>query len=552
MRLRTTCGLLLAGALVLAPGAHAQDGLALESVASAPPAPVIAAVPSKDAGPADPLSVTPEDVKKHGSLYLRCDGQPNNITDAESFARLLGAVTLLGIFAPSPEAPDGTKRLFAQRGVAACDKLLDDPTKETNGLRRLPLILARAAHRIEAKDYQAAIADVTKARGEAQALGLAGNPYFDRSMGLSFDLLESQAMLRMGDAKAAQQLSLRNALSMPYSYYAGLTSRPYGTFLRTLGAEEEQYFRNMSRINGGYSGAFADRLEEVGRFAEAADWREDIITAMTALDTANQGSWTFANAAISHALAGNWDKAVARAAQARGNMERLVSQGKPESDQSAVIERLDLYDVLLLAHQGKLDDARRNFAARSQWIVPSFGSILATNAMLRKGARLDQMFGSLAMTPDSLWKKREADAMAKILEADTNNRVLFSFILPYAKITDYERISKQVWDAGKSKLISKEPLKGSRFHVLHIYADALTQPEALLLHAALLAKARGYRGFSYVFLPRSPETSLVMFGNPGDADMPKAANVDADAVIADLRNVIPSPADLAIRRKAGK
>lgn len=34
------------------------------------------------------------------SDYLKCDGQPNNMTAGESIGRLIGAVTLLGIFAP--------------------------------------------------------------------------------------------------------------------------------------------------------------------------------------------------------------------------------------------------------------------------------------------------------------------------------------------------------------------------------------------------------------------------------------------------------------------
>ena len=34
--------------------------------------------------------------EKPGSAYLQCDGQPDNVTDGETAARLLGAVTLLG------------------------------------------------------------------------------------------------------------------------------------------------------------------------------------------------------------------------------------------------------------------------------------------------------------------------------------------------------------------------------------------------------------------------------------------------------------------------
>jgi hypothetical protein len=48
--------------------------------------------------------------------------------------------------------------------VEACTRLIDDPQKgEHNVIRRLPLILARAAHRIEAKDFSGAAADVGKA-----------------------------------------------------------------------------------------------------------------------------------------------------------------------------------------------------------------------------------------------------------------------------------------------------------------------------------------------------------------------------------------------------
>jgi hypothetical protein len=51
-----------------------------------------------------------ETKKEEGSLYLQCDGNPNNMTAGESAARLLGAVTLLGLVAPPPESADASKR----------------------------------------------------------------------------------------------------------------------------------------------------------------------------------------------------------------------------------------------------------------------------------------------------------------------------------------------------------------------------------------------------------------------------------------------------------
>ena len=211
-----------------------------------------------------------EEEKKLGSLYLRCDGKPNNMTDGESFARFLGAVTLLALFAPSPESPDPSKRLFAEKGVDACTRLIDGEKAEGNGLRRLPLILARGLHQIEAKNYQAALDDVAKARAEAAALGLIGNPYFDRSMGLSFGRVEAEARLRMGDPAGAQAASLSQIRDITYGFVPLLLTRTYAGFNRELRPEEERVDAATARILAPMVLGYGARLEEVGRFADAA------------------------------------------------------------------------------------------------------------------------------------------------------------------------------------------------------------------------------------------------------------------------------------------
>ncbi|MFD2578137.1 hypothetical protein ACFSTD_04910 [Novosphingobium colocasiae] len=78
----------------------------------------------------------------------------------------------------------------------------------------------------------------------------------------------------------------------------------------------------------------------------------------------------------------------------------------------------------------------------------------------------------------------------------------------------------------------------------------MTQPEALLLHGALQAKAKGFAGLVILTLPERPSVAYVEFGNPGDADMTADGYLDADTVIAALRPVFPSPEDLAARRKS--
>lgn len=516
--------------------------MAVVMVASAVPAFAAAPDPAAAAAAAD-------ERKRLGSFYLRCDGQPNNVTGAETFARLLGAVTLLGLFAPAQESPDPAKRLFAEKGVEACSKLLDDPGQEGNAFRRLPLILARAVHQIEAKNYPAAIADVTKARGEANALGVSGNPYFERSMGLSFDVIESEATLRQGDAAAARAIGLRSQARMPYSFYAAVAARPFPFFNRQMDSAEEQFYRSSMKIDTGNLLLYTARLEEAGRFGEAAELRDALLTVLDAMKDESSHSALLGWTAITHALAGHWDKAQTLAEQGQANVERLAAEGKPEGDASRTTELFDFYHVLALAHEGKIDDARRNFAARSEWSAPSFGAVLAATGQLRAGAKPEQLFGGLSRSPDEMWEKRRKLAMAAVLEIDKNNRSLFSYMLPYAKIDGYERLSKSVWDMNKPRLMPVDPPAGSQFRrSLVLYAEPMTQPDAMLLNAALTAKAKGKQGFVFIAFKESPNRAQVQIGNLDDPQIAKPLFIEANPVIAELRGVIPSPAEVAVRK----
>lgn len=488
-----------------------------------------------------------EEMKRLGSYYLRCDGEPNNTTGGEDFARFVGAVTLLGLFAPSLESPDPSKRLFAEKGVEACSHLLDDPKEETNKVRRIPLILARALHQIEAKNYSAALADVDKARSEAQAAGLTGNPYFDRSVGLSLGLIEGHSRLRAGDPAGAREAGLRSFARTPYSYYALLAASPFSPFNRDLSPAEEAFHQARARLVPGDNPVYAARLEEVGRFEDAARLREAQIVLARALSTNREDAGWLAHASIAHALAGHWDEAAKRADAAQSALDAQAAAGKPAENASAVIELLDFTAILQLAHGGRIDDARRNFAARSQWTAPSFGAVTAALTMLRTGARPEQLFGAMAVDADAMWRKRRDLAMARMLEQDTNNQKLFSYILPYARIRGFESLSKSVWRTDKPRFLAKEPLKDSKFTVMSVYGDPLTQPDALTLNAAVLAKARGFKGFVMLRGTAKPDVALVQFGNQDDPAIAAPVWLDAEAVIADLRAEIPSPEELAAR-----
>lgn len=491
------------------------------------------------------------DEKERVSLYLRCDGNPNNVTGGESLARLIGAVTLLAIFAPKPEAPDPSKRLFGDAGVDACSQLIDGEKAEGNGLRRLPLILARALHQIEAKNYEAAINDVAKARKEASDLGLVGNPYFDRSMGLSFGNIEAEALLRLGKPEDAQKVSLSRVTEAQFSYVPLVFAQDYNQYLHTLTPQAAQLSSAKSRIlSPGDLVSYAGELEEAGRFAEAASKREALIELFEGFKPDDAASIPYASAAVSHALAGEWDQAGQRAKFARDNMEQRRSKGVPDVDQASVVELLDLYDVLRAAHDGDIDKARLQFAARSQWLAPSFGQVMETDRRLRDGAAPTQLFGALAKSPDEMWQERRDNLLAAKLKQDTDNKTLFLLIVPYAKVDEFEGRTKDTWQTGKSKMMLDKPNEKSGMWGVYALGNPQTRFDSIVLHAALQARGRGKEGFViYMKNDRGFSVGMTRFLNRDELHGDDTLFVDANAAIAELSQVIPDPAELQRRKQ---
>lgn len=511
---------------------------------------VLAQAQPATAPAASSAAPTPEELKKMGSLYLQCDGNPNNMAAGESIARFIGAVTLLALFAPSPEQPDASKRRFGEDGVKACTGILTGEKMENNVLRRLPLMLARALHRIEAKDYDGAVADVGLARQEAATANLTGNPYFDRSMGLSFSLIEYEALIRKGDMAGARKVNARAIEHVHYSYYPLIAARERTAFYRDVAPAELDRLDRLANFDLTSVISKASLLSQAGRFPEAAAEMEVLIAYNRSIESENKSSTITLLTAVTEAIAGNWLRAEELHQEARANYDGRIAAGKPEDNASTLVELFDFYKVLKLESEGNLKMARRNFAARSEWSAPLFGQILEVNRRLRKDATADEMFGALEKSDDALWSVRADNARAAMLETDKNNRTLFGFILPYSSVSDYERLSKRVWQADKSKIVAKEPSKTSKAYSLFIGdADMLARPDALMLHAALVAKARGKSGFMYTSFS-SPALAQVRFGNKGDDGILDARYLDADAVIAELSQVIPSPATIEARAKA--
>lgn len=485
---------------------------------------------------------------KEGSLYVQCDGQPNNVTGAETAARLLGAVTLLGLFAPPPEAADASKRKFGKDGVAACSALIDGASGEGNPNRRVGLILGRAIHNIEAKEYDAALADVAKGREEATAAGLMANAYYARSRGRSFDEIESAILFRQGKIEEARAAALRNVDADRYSFWPELTTRSYGDYLKDLSPQEEKLLQAQVKLWPVTAMSYAARLDRAGRFVDSAR----IIDAYVEYDRINSpsldSSSMLAMSALAHAMAGDSAVAAERAKAARDNNDKRVADGKPEANSSELVELLDLYGIVKLANEGDLTAARRLFSARSEWTAPSTGTIMAVSARLRKDAPAADLIGGLAKEPEQIWADKQAASRAQLLGKDGDNKTLFQMIGGESSAAAYRAVSKNVYRTDKSKMII--PRKAGAKDPMELMAQFGTPidvlSDAYLLHAALLAQSRGHEGFIFMpILEKSIFAVSFRTGNRKTPGMPDALFIPASEVIASLRPIIPSPQELA-------
>lgn len=492
------------------------------------------------------------------SDYLKCDGAPNNMTAGESIGRLLGAATLLGIFAPPEEGYNPAARLIGHDGIVACNRLIDgvggDP--ESNPQRRVPLIIARAIHQIEAADYTAALADVAKAREEAAAAGLAGNPFYERTTGRGVAMIEAHARLRLGEIEEARRVALAGVANQRHSLFGLYGYYPFNEFADTRSADEDIYYRSFSSLMPVVTYLHAARLEETGDFATAALLREDMIGLLDVLlaksGPQERSSSGYASAALAQGLAGNWERSNHLAEEARTNMETRIREGNPENNASVAVEILDMQAILRAHAEGRTAEAWRLFSGRSAWPGVSFGALVETTRRLREGASEEELIGPLAMTPEALWTRRRESELAGMIERDKDNSTLWRHLRAAPPASGYRAISREVWRLERSRLLDQPNLDGWSSIRIPYQGGVLAGLDGMVLHAALQARHQGKQGFVLVTSPTNPTSAMIRFGAPGDRGISEGRFIDAAAAIAELEPLIPSPEAIEAERRASR
>lgn len=107
--------------------------------------------------------------------------------------------------------------------IAACNRALErKELKATQNLRRAHLLRARAAAHIQLSEADKALADLDRA--ETQIAQYRGEFFFDRSMGVSLDLLRAFALHQKGQTDEASALAERASGLRPYAVSVQLAS----------------------------------------------------------------------------------------------------------------------------------------------------------------------------------------------------------------------------------------------------------------------------------------------------------------------------------------
>lgn len=480
---------------------------------------------------------------KPGSVYLQCDGRPEAISVAKTAGMILAITATAGIvggLVGAPETADVSKRLEGDPGVEACNAAAALNKDET---REVQLRLAKAVHEIEAKHYDAAIADATSLQSIAP--GRWGEPGFQRSLQLGALEIQASALMRSDRPGEAEAVALKMAAASPYDVANNLRASGYIGLTPQMTPAKLAYYQRSSRLYPALLARWAVSDEWSGDFAGAAARLADQADAASAFygpgDYKPSASYQ-AHEAVALLFAGDKAAAADMAAKAKLTLDGALGDGPArQAEAAAAQELLDFYEVGRLLDGGHLTEARTAFAGRSRWISPSAALVAEMTARLRNGAP-PATAGPLAMDPTTL----RADGLAALARADANVKpdTLFAAIR-YQGPSAFNGLSGTVWRVEKSRIVLERKANAKYVGDLLLLStpqDSAAVGEALLLHAALQAKAHSASGFVIAASRPNIHSLLVRYGEAGKPAFPASATASADQVIADLSPLIPDPA----------
>lgn len=478
------------------------------------------------------------------SPFIQCDGRKGHVGAGELLGQLLAISVTAGLASDAFAKDDGNveKRLTGRAGADACAAAI---ALESNEERRVQLLLARAIHLIEAEDLNGAL-DSIRTLPALAPVGVQ-DWAFNAGLGSSAAFLETVILVRLNRPAEAEVAALRSTAYAPYDLVAQYRVPAYVQLTPTISPEKRAYLDQLVRMCPQHLSLRAELNAWVGDYAAAARDEGDRLKLVQGFAPKAKPFSNDALVALYQMMAGDKD-AVATAARARTGLDAYVAEGGARSDMAGVAnveEMLAFFEIGQLAAQGKLAEARTAFGGRTRWVsVPP--PVVA------------DMFGTLqanlpAADRAGMWARtRQAyrdEAMAgnlKLLQHPDLMKAYYAKVGNTVRQSDYARASGSVWKIGNKPryLVRKLPKDVTTYEFISVEPTlwGLSAGEAVLLHAALIADARGVEGFVVPQSRTHIASSAVRFGAAGTPGFPGSAMFNAQKVIADLTPRIPVPA----------
>lgn len=152
--------------------------------------------------------------------------------------------------------------------LAACNRVLESgKLLPEQTLRRAHVMRARAAAKLELGDAAGALADIDAAQEAGKAY--AGDFFYDRSMGVSLDLLRALALNETGERKAALALAEAAAAKRVYA----LEVQRVAGMLRAANGDnpaDPTIWQGLARIDPATRGLVSQLAPQSGNLAELA------------------------------------------------------------------------------------------------------------------------------------------------------------------------------------------------------------------------------------------------------------------------------------------
>lgn len=476
---------------------------------------------------------------KEPSLYVRCDGNPNNMSEGETALRVISLIAVVGLLAPPPEAADVSKRLTGQAGIDACTQLIDQPQKaEGNADRRIELIFARAIHRIEAGDYNGAIADARLP--ETSEPALTATRTYKIGLGLTAYNIEALALVGKGDLSGAADRAMAMVEAAPYDLMNMIRATPFLALHDRYGPREQAIWAAMVRSRPEALIARAESRRRAGDFAGAAS---DVRTLQALFGTMSKEILPRLTvmAALDRAVAGDLAGGDILLAEGRKQAETLAAKGDAKGAAEGA-EYEDFIAMWKLAQAGDVRQARMLFAGRARWteVSPIIVARLATR--LRDGLARDEMVGSLAKDPASYRNDQRETIAAAIRNADEGKSRYAAVRQPLSE-SDFNPFVANIWRDKPSKYLVAKPNEEWKAQFVTVVRNGggTASGYALLLDNARTAQKLGKTGFVAMPLRKYIYGHFFRFGDAATPDLPGELLYDSNKVTADLSPYFPQP-----------